>query len=139
MIIIDNIKIDQILKYFWLKNVKDVDLNQHCAKCLIGEYNKKINAFEKEFSNIQLENGVYYLCGVSYPFIYDNNFHLAFKYSENSNIEIQRNDVSIYMKNAVELPINAEHIDLTHSKAKFKSYYTCRNWQFANYFKKHLT
>ena len=35
---IKNMTVTSTFKYLWLKTVTDVDLSQHCAKCLIGEY-----------------------------------------------------------------------------------------------------
>lgn len=40
---IKNMTVTSTFKYLWLKTVTDVDLSQHCAKCLIGEYDTRIN------------------------------------------------------------------------------------------------
>lgn len=133
-----SLKIKRLFRYLWLKSVVDVNLNNHCAKCLIGEYNGKINSYEKEFSNILLEDKIYYLCGVTYPFNYEDNFHLAFKPSKNSILKISDKGINIEIKDAESLPISTKYINKNHSKSNFKSYYTCRNWQFANYFNDYL-
>lgn len=77
---INKIIVKNNFMYIWLKSVDDVDLTKHCAKCLIGEYNESINKHTRVNNNIQLDNEkIYYLCGVSKPYVWDNNFHLAFK------------------------------------------------------------
>lgn len=119
-------------QYLWLKNVKDVDLEQHCAKCLIGQYDSRINNKQAEYKDYELMPDIYYLCGVSKPYVWRNNFHLAFKYQQGSRINVTRNNIHIEIEDAVELPINQDYI-VDHSKGP--AYYTCRNWQFANYFK----
>ena len=39
---------------------------------------------------------------------------------------------------AEQLPISEDYIDMEHPKAKIKAYRTCRNWQFAHWFKRNL-
>ena len=138
MIIIKSITKSKPFMYFWLKSVDDVNLSQHCAKCLVGEYSNRVNASQKHVENITLENGVYYLCGVSKPYNWNNNFHLAFKYSEGETIIYSSNGVDVIIENAVALPISPDYIDPEDINAHKKAYSTCRNWQFAHYFKKHL-
>ncbi len=133
-----NIKIEKPFRYLWLKSVIDVNLDNHCAKCLVGEYCSNINSSKKEFSNIKLNHGIYYLCGVSLPYNYDNNFHLAFKYQNNNILDFSNNGITVKIKNAVSLHISIKYVNESHPKSKFKSYYSCRNWQFANYFNDYL-
>lgn len=65
---INHISVNANFKYLWLKTVKGVDLEQHCARCLKGEYDKRISPAMKEGRGIALEDSVYYLCGVAQPF-----------------------------------------------------------------------
>ncbi len=123
-------------KYLWLKTVEDVDLEQHCARCLIGSYDKRISTGIKETGEIALEDSIYYLCGVAIPFRWENNFHLAFRPSPGKSVHYESNGITIDIEDAEQLPISEAYIDWTHPKARFKSYYTCRNWQFAHWFKK---
>ena len=67
-------------KYTWAKYVDAFDDKNHCAKCLKGEWPRKIN--EKMLANqdllLTLEEGKpFYICGVAYPWNYKNNMHLA--------------------------------------------------------------
>lgn len=133
--LITTLKVNANFKYLWLKSVIDIDLSKHCAQCLVGEYVKGVNGSIKELNNLVLNGNVYYLCGVSYPFKWENNFHLAFVKSDGDSIDFSHNGISIHIDGAKQLPISPKYIDTTHPKAKFKSYSTCRNWQFAHFLK----
>lgn len=131
--IIKQINVSSKFKYLWLKYVDDYDLNNHCAKSLIGCYSKKIN--NKTIKNIDLvlnefNSRVYYLCGVSIPFNYNNNFHLAFKYSKNNIISIKEKGIETTILNAERILIQKQDF-YNHEKGSRKQFYTCRNWQFA--------
>lgn len=133
MIYIENFNVSKPFMYIWLKNVVAVNLNYHCAKSLVGNYSVDVNKNTKSISNLPLENGVWYLCGVSMPYNWNNNFHLAFEYKEGSSIEYSNNGISVTIRNAVSLPISSEYIDESDINANRQEYYTCRNWQFAHY------
>tara|TARA_R110000822_G_scaffold306967_1_gene433592 strand:+ start:2117 stop:2542 length:426 start_codon:yes stop_codon:yes gene_type:complete len=131
--IIEKININSEFKYLWLKYVDGYDLENHCAKSLVGNYSKKIHNKLNNSSNLVLNefnSRIYYLCGVSAPFNYYNNFHLAFKYSEGNFISIKENGVSIKITNAERIDIKKQDI-YNHKKGENKQFYTCRNWQFA--------
>lgn len=125
-------------RYLWLKTVTDVDLSQHCANCLIGEYNSVISTKTKHLDNVELPDAIHYLCGVAFPWKWDNNFHLAFIPSKGNTVVYESNGIRIEIQDAVQLPISTEYVNVNHPKAKFKTYATCRNWQFAHYFSEHL-
>ena len=133
MITVKELTVTKPFKYLWLKNVTGIDLSVHCAKCLKGEYNNDISNKIKTLSDLNLENGIYYLCGVSLPYVWHNNFHLAFEYSQGGTIDYCNNGIHIIIENAIALPISTEYIDWGNPKANSKAYNTCRNWQFANY------
>ena len=77
----------------------------------------------------------YYICGVARPFNWFNNFHLAFEYSKGDIVSVRRMGIEVLIEDAKEIPIVFNKELCTHVKAKVKSYYTCRNWQFANIFR----
>ena len=138
MIIIKQLSVSKPFKYLWLKRVTGVNLSEHCARCLKGEYIGAVNNKVIGLNDLTLQNGIYYLCGVALPFVWANNFHLAFEYSQGDVIDYSNNGIHIIIENAVVLPISETHIDETNIKAKYKAYNTCRNWQFANYLNKRL-
>lgn len=133
--LIKEIKVEKKFRYIWLKTVNDVDLSQHCAKCLIGQYDPRINNKISNLYNIELnDDDIYYLCGVSEPYNWNNNFHLAFKYKKDSIINYSNNGISIVIENAKKLPIDKKYNDKNNININNKAFSTCRNWQFANYF-----
>lgn len=119
--------------YLWLKSVEDVDLMKHCANCLTGDFVKEIKASTKHLENFPLDNKIYYLCGVARPWNWNDNFHLAFMPSPGNVLIFEDKGITITIHDAKALPINTASINHDHPKAKFKTYHTCRNWQFANF------
>ncbi len=139
MVIIQQLSVSAPFSYLWLKYVHGVDLNVHCAKCLLGSYEDAINPHTPEFINIELQPApYYYLCGVSKPYVWYRNFHLAFREEEGSILEMKRNGIHIIILNAERVSFSQDDIDPTDPHAKSKSFYTCRNWQFAHKIAKEL-
>lgn len=134
--VIESLKVEKPFKYLWLKTVKGVNLTEHCARCLIGEYDKRINPYTKHFENIPLENSVYYLCGVSAPYVWENNFHLAFRPCKGGKIVYENNGVRVVINDAERIEFDENDIDSSLVKSRITSFKTCRNWQFANKFVK---
>ena len=133
MIYIKTLDVNAPFRYLWLKRVNGVDLSVHCARCLKGQYMDNISPRNPHHPEIELDNGVYYLCGVSLPYVWEKNFHVAFEYSEGEHVECSYNGISVVIENAKALPISEEFIDQTDPNAWRKEYRTCRNWQFAHY------
>ena len=130
-------RIERRFSSFWLKSVEDVDLSKHCIGCLVGKRNYDIK--QESGCTVSLKsNRIWYLCGVTYPYIWENNFHLAFKYSPGQRIVIDRKGVKLVLQNAEEIPITDEYIDWELPQAKDPKFHTCRNWQFANYIAKKI-
>lgn len=129
---IQSLRVKANFKYLWLKSVKGVDISQHCARCLIGDYDSRINNRTKNTAGIKLYAEIYYLCGVTQPFVYAENFHLAFKKATGKTLKIERNGIEIVIENAEEITFSQSDIDLTLPFSNKREYYTCRNWQFAN-------
>jgi len=135
---IREIMVSKTFKYLWLKTVEGVDLSQHCARCLAGEYSKAVSNTTERAENITLGDSVYYLCGVALPFNWHHNFHLAFRPRLGSEVELKSNGIHVVIEDAERLPVSAEYIDPDDPHANTKAYNTCRNWQFAHYYKKRL-
>lgn len=131
--IIEEFKTDRAWKYFWGKYVKGVDLSVHCARCLLGEYESAFNAGTKHLQDLQLKkkSKVFYMCGVSSPFVWEQNFHLAVIESAGDVVDIERNGVMVRIRDAKELPINFDFDKCQYRMKHNKSFGTCRNWQFA--------
>ena len=113
-------------KYLWLKSVTGVNLAQHCARSLVGEY------IEPEAA-LTLDGDIYYLCGVALPFVYKNNFHLAFRRCAGGEVVADHHGIRVRISDAEELPIDRSYIDPADPHAADRWYNTCRNWWFAWY------
>ena len=93
-IVIKKLENNRNWMYLWGKYVTGINLNNHCAKSLLGNYSKKIDKNKASESNIKLDefnSDIFYLCGVSKPYKWNENFHLAIRYKEGNNIVINRN------------------------------------------------
>lgn len=133
--IIEEIKIEKQWSFIWLMYVNDIDLRKHCKQCLKGYTSKKIGKWTKHKKNIKLnesEAKYYYLCGGSYPYIWENNFHLAWKEKLGKSFEYTSNGITIKVKNGERIEFTEKDIEKTQKHANQSEYYTCRNWQFAN-------
>ena len=85
MISLRHLHVNAPFRYLWLKYVSGVNLSVHCARCLLGEYDPRISARVKELHEQPLRpSPYYYLCGVSKPYVWSRNFHLAFREKEGS-------------------------------------------------------
>jgi hypothetical protein len=137
--IISKNKILTGFKYFWGKKVTAFNDKYHCAKSLVGEYSKVINnkmkcneyiEVEKELTN---EGDIFYICGVSTPYIWKNNFHLALLIKEGEKClkEMYNGDV-IEVIGAKEIYFDYK-IAYSNYSYKGKAFTTCRNFQFGSY------
>lgn len=119
-------------KILWLRYVYGVDLNNHCMKSLLGHNDSRVRGYMPLLPPLELEEArFYYLCGVDENFIWANNLHLAFVYSQGNVIDLDNEFIRCRILNARRLPINDKYIDWNHPKASNKLFHTCRNWQFA--------
>ena len=132
----------QNYKYLWLKYIESVDLSQHCQNTFVGLSSRKFGTrfianarAPLEFNDIRLneiiEPKAYYLCGVSDPYYWDHNFHLAFIPQKGNRLIKSGRGLELSILDAVEVKITPNFIDFRHPAAKDRDYATCRNWQFA--------
>ena len=136
---IKEIRISASFRYLWLKYVRGIDLSVHCADCLLGDYSELVSpTFGLAGHDLTLdeyEGDIFYLCGVSKPYNWDMNFHLAFKQAKGEEFACEEHGISLAILNAQR--INFEEFDArkksqspNRTKAEFN---TCRNWIFANH------
>jgi len=137
MIILHDVEINAPFRYLWLKYVTGVNLGVHCAQCLKGDYSIQISPDTGKRPEILLDehpSKVVYLCGVSKPYDWSKNFHLAMREVEGESFEVDQLGIRMTVENAIPLPIEAETMKANaHPKLADKAYSTCRNWQFANW------
>lgn len=121
-------------KYLWLKYVNGFNLSVHCARCLIGDYSKKIDESVKTCENLPLNESparYYYLCGVTYPYRWIDNLHLAFKYKEGAQFRYDDGKTIVVIKDAEQIPIVDSGDYSLEQKGYDPNFNTCRNWRFA--------
>ena len=134
--IIRKCDVDVNFKYFWMKTVTGVNLDRHCMECLVGKRDNRITPTVRSYQDVELPDEIHYLCGVVYPYNWSKNFHLAFRPCEGKTLTETQNGVTICIEGAEKLPISPEFISPDNPHYNDKSYYTCRNWQFAHWFHK---
>jgi hypothetical protein len=116
--------------YFWGKYVNDFNIKVHCAKCLIGHYSnfikKETDLFEFELNEFPFK--YFYICGVSKPYRWHENFHLALKESKGKNLYVKENGIEAWIEDAERIEI--QKLDYPEEYSSQKPFHTCRNWQF---------
>ena len=138
MISIRQLHITAPFRYLWLKSVTGADLNVHCARCLMGQYDERISNTTVELRDMELTPAPFcYLCGVSMPYKWSNNFHLAFREKPGATLEVDRLGIRVVLENAEEIRFGWQDIPLLAPHSDNKAYSTCRNWQFAHWFARH--
>lgn len=126
-------------RYFWLKRVHGFDPAQHCARCLKGHYIETVNASMVTNKPIHIEadpGEVLYLCGVSAPYQWSRNFHMALIVEHGGLVRTTAYTGDVIEINGCDLiPFdNAEA--LRRFPDKGLTFLTCRNFQFgAHYFR----
>ena len=124
-------------RYLWLKYIEGFDLSNHCAKCFVGKYSQYFRiggAPVKHAVGLRLFESkarYYYLCGVTTPFRYEDNLHLAFRYEKGSQVVYNDGRTQIVIEDAVQIEIKALPDYSLHPCGYLSQYNTCRNWRFA--------
>jgi hypothetical protein len=117
--------------YFWGKHVHGFDNTKHCARCLIGPYEKSISKNMPLNADIEISfNGkAFYLCGVAKPYRWEHNFHLALISGTDTLIEKTYNDFTVIVEGVRKFEFSDEKAAISYSYYgnEFK---TCRNFQF---------
>lgn len=134
-VVIEELTVENEWSFIWLMYVRDVDLERHCKPCLNGYTSRKIGKWtthEEKVSLDEAEASYFYLCGGSYPYKWEDNFHLAWREKLGESLEYSFNGITIKLKNAERIEFSEEDIDKNQKYADKPEYYTCRNWQFAN-------
>lgn len=130
---IRHIEQKRLFRFVWLKYVTGVNTNVHCARCLLGYYSERISPTLERLTDIRLSERdckYYYLCGVSSPYRWEENFHIAFRFKPGATLRVNELGIELEIENAERIPI-VKLEKYNHPKGKLGAYTTCRNWQFA--------
>lgn len=125
-------------RYFWAKKVRGFSRGSHCARCLIGPYEKSVanDMFTGEWIELEqtYEDGaILYICGVSSPYRHELNAHLALRIDRSAQDPIFHpihGGQTISFRGATKIEFDGQ------AAAKLfpdrgQSFLTCRNFQFA--------
>ncbi len=136
-----HLEIRKKCNFFWLRDIRAVDISQCCAKCFIGDKDNRVyyGTLNKSSAIIDIDvkqhpaAKAYYLCGLSEGFEWAQNTHVAFVPDSNSEIHIDNDKIKLDIT-------NARRINFWDYKPQPSGYFTqqqrtCRNWIFANYIK----
>ena len=115
-------------QYFWLKHVRDYRLDVHCARSLVGKYDRRINKQMILNKPISFEgSNLIYLCGGTNR--WETNLHTAARPAPGKQFSVQMyNGLMAIFCNAERIafpPLPDGYV------GKDKTFTTCRNWQFA--------
>lgn len=134
-----HLEIRKKCNFFWLRDIRDVDISQCCAKCFIGGKDSRVyyGTLHKSKAVLDIEiqqhpdAKAYYLCGLSDGFRWAMNTHVAFVPEKGSEICIDNDRIYLKITNARRI----HFWDYTPNPPGFytKQQRTCRNWIFANY------
>lgn len=95
----------------------------------------KVNAYICDDS---MHDDLLHYLGEDYGEYSYDHIHLAFRRKDGSTIDYSSNGVTVRIEGAERLPIDAKYNNPADRHYRTKSYCTCRNWQFANYFETHM-
>lgn len=128
-------------RYFWMKTVTGFTPSSHCARCLKGEYSKEVGKDMQVGQEIELdypEGTILYLCGVSVPYVWKDNFHLAMRVKKGDEITAElHTGQSLSIKDAEPIRFDSTVSD-EHYGHKSRAFTTCRNFQFGAFYEANL-
>lgn len=133
---IDVFRTTETYQYLWLKYVTGFNLEVHCARCLLGNYSKRVGVDALNSGNMQmveLDEFPYkyiYLCGVTSPYRWERNLHIALEPCKGSKVVINECGVYAEISDAKRIEIQSQSV-YYHPKGASKEFNTCRNWRFA--------
>lgn len=101
--------------FFWLRDIRDVDIHQCCAKCFIGGKDNRVyyGTLHKSQAVVDIDviqnpdAKAYYLCGLSEGFVRELNTHVAFVPQEGSEINIENDRIRLKIPKASLQSTNA--------------------------------
>ncbi|MFE2346059.1 hypothetical protein [Kitasatospora cineracea] len=123
-------------RHLWLKYITGADLSRHCAVSLHGRYSR---AVDETITTVTVDLNefphaiAWYLCGVTKPYRWEDNPHLALEAAPGHTQTLAVQDLTVHLDGVRPIPITNEHIPNDDPRAAVAVFGTCRNWWFANY------
>ena len=120
-------------RYLWMKSVTGFSPGQHCARCLVGSYVSQVGLqmpLNKAVEIPAQDGALFYLCGVSAPYKWVNNLHLALRAKVGATASVEIFSGGFFTASGFE----AVAFDGAAAAARFAdrsaAFLTCRNFQF---------
>jgi len=139
-----HLEIKQPCNFFWLRDIRNVNIQACCVKCFIGAKDNRVyyGTLHKSEAVVDIEvkqhiaAKAYYLCGLSQGFEWAKNTHVAFVPDRGQTVAVDNDRILLCIT-------NARRIHFWDYKPNPPGYFTqeqrtCRNWIFANYIKEGL-
>ena len=131
----------QRYRFFWIKYVKSVNLEEHCQPCLKGPTSKLLgtrdiggattSVIKADLMLNESAAEFIYICGVTEPYNWASNFHMALRVQAGESCRKTWPGIDIELESAVELEISDAHMDQEFHRFVERLYRTCRNAHFA--------
>ncbi|MFE6872576.1 hypothetical protein ACFVFS_39295 [Kitasatospora sp. NPDC057692] len=123
-------------RHLWLKYVTGIDLSRHCAVALHGRYSRLIDERIQQVT-VELDEFphalAWYLCGVTTPYRWEDNPHLALTAAASHSETLSVQDLTVHLDGIRPIAFADADIPDDDPNANSPAYRTCRNWQFAHY------
>lgn len=123
-------------RHLWAKHVTGFVPSRHCAGCLKGSYEERFGRDMRVNDMIWLDRSpgdIIYFCGVSTPYDWANNLHLAVrvtgKTQDLARLETYTGD-ELTVVGAAAIPFDNTTARLRYPD-RGREFLTCRNFQFA--------
>ncbi len=120
--------------YFWGKWVRGFDPAHHCAKCLVGDFERAVSPMweSKQVLAFSCRPGeIFYLCGVAEPYNWSKNFHLPLEIAPGEKaLGTLSNGMQISVVGAKAIPFTATSAKELYPRRDYR-FLSCRNFQFA--------
>lgn len=120
-------------RYLWGKTVRGFNPAVHCARCLVGDYLAEVSPSMPANAPIELafpEGTIVYICGVSTPYRWANNLHLAVRVRAGRQTYAQTyNGDALEIEGAEPVPFDDRRARALYP-GRSAAFLTCRNFQF---------
>lgn len=126
-------------EFFWLRDIRGVDIYKCCAECFIGGKDNRVyyGTLHQPAAHIDIDVKehpkavAYYLCGLSAGFNWHQNTHIAFVPAPGEQVIVDNANIHLVIT-------DAKRIEFADYEPNPHGYFTrrqrtCRNWIFANY------
>jgi hypothetical protein len=120
-------------RYFWMKTVRAFNPAHHCARCLVGDYVKQVGLGMRLNEPVEIAGqpgDLFYLCGVSKPYRWANNFHLALRVTPGAQARSELFLGGAVVADGFEAVPFAAAAAAEQFPGLGAAYLTCRNFQF---------